>query len=192
VKGRFVEGIVFMSSVSDAYQPLEEELRLTRRILENMDKRIRLSILTKSDLVLRDLDILRQFEDVEIGFTVNSFTGAEKERFEPGSVTTERRIQAMRKMKESGLKTYAFVGPIVPGLIDIAEVIRNTKQYADHYWFEVMNLRGAGKNFSDVLKSEYPDSFRILQDEKALSEYVKGIENVIEETGIRSSEVLRH
>jgi DNA repair photolyase len=157
-----------------------------------MDKRIRLSILTKSDLVLRDLDILRQFEDVEIGFTVNSFTGVEKERFEPGSVTTEMRIEAMKRLKENGLKTYAFVGPIIPGLIDISDIIGKTRAYADHYWFEVMNLRGAGKNFSDVLKAEYPDSFRILQDEKALSEYVKGIENVIKEAGIRSSEVLRH
>jgi DNA repair photolyase len=192
VKGRFVEGVVFMSSVSDAYQPLEEELRLTRRILENMDKRIRLSILTKSDLVLRDLDILRQFEDVEIGFTVNSFTGAERERFEPGSVSTERRIEAMRNVKESGLRTFAFVGPIVPGLIDVAEVIRNTKEYADHYWFEVMNLRGAGKEFSDMLKEKYPESYRILNDGKELSGYIGSIEKIIRESGITASEVLRH
>lgn len=192
VKGKRVEGIVFMSSVSDAYQPVEEELRLTRRILENMDKGIQLSILTKSDLVLRDMDILKEFTDVEIGFTVNSFSGAGKELFEPGSVTTERRVQAMKKLKESGLKTYAFVGPIVPGLIDVAEVIRKTKKYADHYWFEVMNLRGAGKEFSLTLEEKYPESHRILNDEKALSEYVTGIEKVIRETGITVSEVLKH
>lgn len=192
VKGKHVKGIVFMSSVSDAYQPVEEELRLTRRILENMDKRIQLSILTKSDLVLRDLDILKEFTDVEIGFTVNSFSGDGKELFEPGSVTTEQRIGAMKKLKESGLKTYAFVGPIVPGLIDVVEVIRNTKEYADHYWFEVMNLRGAGKEFSQMLKEKYPESYRILNDEKELSEYIGSIEKVVRESGISASEVLSH
>ncbi len=192
VKGKFVEGIVFMSSVSDAYQPIEEELRLTRRILENMEKRIRLSILTKSDLVLRDIDVLKEFNDVEVGFTVNSFTGVEKELFEPGSVTTEKRITAMRKLKENGLKTYAFVGPIVPGLIDISDIIGKTKKHADHYWFEVMNLRGAGKEFLELLKEKYPESYRILNDETALSEYIKGIESIIKDDGIKASNVIRH
>ena len=148
--------------------------------------------MTKSDLVLRDVDILKEFEDVEIGFTVNSFVGTEKELFEPGSVTTERRIAAMRKMRESGLRTYAFVSPIVPGLIDISDVIRRTKAYADHYWFELINLRGAGKEFSDALKTRYPESYRILNDESALSEYVNGIEAVIAESGIRTNGVMRH
>ena len=55
VRGKYVSGYVYMSTVSDAYQPIESRFNLTRRILENMNKRIKLSVLTKSDLILRDI-----------------------------------------------------------------------------------------------------------------------------------------
>jgi len=67
-----------MSSISDPYQPAEEKLELTRRILKNLDKRIKLSILTKSDLVLRDIDLFKQFENIEVGLTINDFDGESK------------------------------------------------------------------------------------------------------------------
>ena len=62
-----------MSSVSDAYQPIEKRLRLTGRILENLDRRIKLSILTKSNLVLRDINLFKKFKNIEIGLTINDF-----------------------------------------------------------------------------------------------------------------------
>ena len=82
VKGRYVKGWVYMSSISDPYQPVEKELKLTRRILENLDKRTKLSIQTKSDLVLRDLDLFKKFKTIEVGLTINSFTGKSKRIFE--------------------------------------------------------------------------------------------------------------
>ncbi len=61
VKGKYVDGWVYMSSVADPYQPIEKELKLTKKILENLDRKIKLSILTKSDLVLRDVFYLLGF-----------------------------------------------------------------------------------------------------------------------------------
>ncbi len=192
VRGKYVEGIVFMSSVSDAYQPVEEELCLTRRILENMDRRIRLSILTKSDLVVRDLGLLGGFEDVEVGFTVNSFDERTKNLFEPGSVSVERRIEAMMKVHEAGIRTYAFVGPIIPGLTDVEGVIAATRDFAGHYWFELLNLRGAGKGFVELLEREYPESHAILADEGRLAEFVRETERIVKDSGVVSMGVLRH
>ena len=192
VKGKYVKGKVFMSSVSDPYQPIEKELNLTRRILENMDKNIQLSILTKSDLVLRDLDILKQFKDVEVGFTINSFMGKAKEIFEPESVSNEKRIKALAKLKKEGFKTYAFVSPIIPELINLEDVISKTRDFSDYYWFEFINKRGAGREFADVLKKEFSKSFEILENKAKFQDFVKKCKKIINSTGIKVRGVVMH
>jgi DNA repair photolyase len=185
VKDRYLEGKVFMSSVSDAYQPIEKELKLTRKVLENMDKNIELTILTKSDLVLRDINLLKQFKNVEVGFTINSFTGKERKLFEPDSPPNKERVEAMKALKENGVKTYAFVSPIIPGLIDIDEVIQKTESSASYYWFEFLNLRGAGKEFAEILKKEYPDSYKIMCNKTLLAQYAEHIKKTSKKLGIK-------
>jgi DNA repair photolyase len=107
---RFVEGKVVMSSVSDPYQPIEQELQLTRKILENMDKRTELSILTKSDLVTRDIDIFKEFKRIEVSLTLNGFEGETKNLFEPFSPGHKARLSALEALSSSGIKTYGFWG----------------------------------------------------------------------------------
>ena len=70
VKGKYVKGWVWMSSVSDPYQPIEKKLKLTRSVLVNLDKRIKLAVQTKSNLVLRDIDLFKKFKKIEIGLTI--------------------------------------------------------------------------------------------------------------------------
>jgi len=178
VKGKYVAGKVFMSSVSDAYQSIEKDLELTRKILESIDKNIQLSILTKSDLVLRDIELLKKFKDVEVGFTINSFSGEEKGLFEPDSPDNSRRIQAMKILKQSGIKTYAFVAPIIPSVTNLEKVIDQTKPYADYYWFEIMNLRGAGTECASLIKEKYPENYEILRDKDLLKNYLNEIEKL--------------
>lgn len=192
VRDRFVPGRVFMSSVSDAYQPIEKELRLTRKVLENMDKNIDLSILTKSDLVLRDMDILKKFKQVDVGFTINSFSGKEKEFFEPDSPTSEERIKAMKILKENDIKTYAFISPIIPGLVDLNKVIDQTKDYANYYWFEILNLRGAGKEFSEVLEKEYPESYKIMRNKDLFAQYMAELKSIIQKSGVKTKGIEIH
>lgn len=172
VKDRYVPGWVFMSSISDAYQPVEKDLKLTRKVLENMDKNIKLSILTKSDLVLRDIDLLNQFKEVEVGLTVNSFQGKEKELFEPDYPVFRERVEALKKLKETRIKTYAFVCPIIPDLMDLDKVIDLVRDHVDYFWFEFINLRGAGKEFQNLLEEEYPNSFKILKDKELYNKFV--------------------
>ena len=179
VKDKYVDGWVYMSSVSDPYQPIEKKLKLTCKVLKNLDKRIKLSILTKSDLILRDIDILKEFENLEVGLTINSFDGELKKIFEPFSPTNQARINALKVLKENGLKTYSFVSPIIPGLIDIRSIIRQTRDFTDFYWFEMLNLRLAGQEFIKVIKRKFPKSFEIMSNRRKFNNFLKECQEII-------------
>lgn len=185
VKGRYVDGWVYMSSISDPYQSAEKELKLTRKILENLDKRTKLIIQTKSDLVLRDLDLFKKFKNIEVGLTINSFSGKSKEIFEPSAPTNEKRTKALKVLKQNGIKTFVFVSPIIPDLIDLKETIKKTKRFADYYWFEFINLRGAGKEFVEVIKRKHPKSYDVLFDRKKFQEFIKESKKIISSENIK-------
>lgn len=192
VKDRCIEGWVYMSSISDPYSPVEKELRLTRRILENLDKRIKLSVQTKSDLILRDIDIFKKFKTIEVGLTINSFTGKSKGIFEPLSPMNGKRIKALKILKASGIKTFAFVSPIMPGLIDLKKVIKETKKFADYYWFEFLNMRGAGKECMETIKKDFPKSYGILTDKRKFSEFIKESKKIISSENIKIKRIEVH
>ncbi|MEK7172355.1 MAG: radical SAM protein [Patescibacteria group bacterium] len=192
VMAKNVKGEVFMSSICDAYQPIEKELKLTRRILENMDKNVKLSILTKSDLVLRDIDVLRQFKKIEVGLTINSFAGKAKELFEPAAPATAKRITTLEKLKEQGISIYAFVSPIIPGLIDLPDIINKTKNLVDYYWFEFLNLRGAGKEFAEALKANFPESYKIVSNTTLYQEFINQTTNLINGLNIKIRGIVKH
>jgi DNA repair photolyase len=192
VKGKFVRGWVYMSSVSDPYQPIEREVELTRRVLSNMDKRIRLSILTKSDLVLRDLNLFKLFPRIEVGLTLNGFEGKAKRRFEPNSPTHPKRVDALRALAEAGIKTFGFISPIIPGLVDVEELIAETKHFVDHYWMEMLNLRASGREFNKLLETDFPQSFEAMKDKAKLQAYVEGLKRIARESGVRVAGIVLH
>ncbi|MDP2158320.1 MAG: radical SAM protein [Nitrospirota bacterium] len=108
-------GHVMVSSVTDAYQPLEIKYRLTRQCLEILlEHKFPVNILTKSPLVLRDLDIIKRFDEIEVGITVSTDNEKMRKIFEPGAPPIEARINTLRKLKENGVKTYVFIGPMLP------------------------------------------------------------------------------
>lgn len=192
VKGRYIDGWVYMSSISDPYQPVEKELKLTGSILENLDKRTKLAIQTKSDLVLRDIDLLKEFKTIQVGLTINSLSGKAKKIFEPFSPSNEARVKALKTLKENGIETYTFVSPIIPGLINLKDVIRKTKAFTDSYWFEFINIRGAGKEFMNVLKKKFPKSYDILIDKKDFSEFIKECRKIISSENIKIQGIVIH
>lgn len=185
VNGRHVDGWVYMSSISDPYQSVEKELELTRKVLENIDKTTKISIQTKSDLILRDIDLFKKFKDIEVGLTINTFTGKAKEIFEPGAISSEQRIKTLKTLKGAGLKTFVFVSPLLPGLIDLKKVIEETKNYTDYYWFEFINIRAAGAEFMEALKQHFPESYKILRDKRKFLEFVKESKQIISSEDIK-------
>ena len=115
-------GQVFLSSASDPYQPVEARYRITRRCLEALRRsRFPVSILTRSPLVLRDLDILRKFEWVKVGMSI---TTVPARRFEPGVPPLRRRIDTLKKLAEAGLSTWVSLAPVIPGImmVDLDEL----------------------------------------------------------------------
>jgi DNA repair photolyase len=112
-------GLVSLSTVTDPYQAPEARYRLTREILIRLaETDFRVSILTKSDLVLRDLDVLKRFggDRVEVGFSVNTADEAVRRAFEPAAPPVGRRLEALRALADAGVATWAFVAPVLPGL----------------------------------------------------------------------------
>ena len=108
-------GHVLISSVTDPYQPVEEKYKLTRRCLEVLlPHQFSVDILTKSPLVLRDLDLLKQFKELEVGITITTDDDEIRKIFEPHAPPIEARIQALKTLSKAGLKTYAFIGPLLP------------------------------------------------------------------------------
>lgn len=192
IKQKYVDGWVYMSSISDPYQQIEKELKLTRQILENLDKRTKIDIQTKSDLVLRDIDLFKQFKTIKVGLTINTFEGKAKAVFEPCSPSNKQRIKALKTLKENGIKTFVFVSPLIPELIDLKQVIEDTKDYADSYWFEFINVRGAGDDFMEALKKEFPKSYEILTDSKKMAEFVKDCREIINSYNIKINGIESH
>ena len=187
-----VEGKVVMSSVSDPYQPIEAELKLTRRVLRYMDKRNELAILTKSPLVTRDIDLFKLFRSIEVGLTINGFTGREKRLFEPLTPVHGARINALKEMKEAGLQTHVFVSPIIPGISNVKRIVEETGGFADRYFFEILNLRASGREFQTLLRDEYPESYAVLTDEGKFREFLLELREEIKDMGVKAEGVETH
>ena len=114
-------------AMSDPYQPLEKELRLTRSCLELIDEYgFGLAIQTKSDLILRDLDLLKSISRKTKCVVQITLTTSDEDLcriLEPGVCTTKRRIEVLRILKEEGISTLVWMTPILPFLNDTKENI---------------------------------------------------------------------
>ncbi len=116
---RVRRGVIGLGTVTDGYQPVEPRYRLTRYCLEQLARfDFPVSIQTKSSLVLRDLDLLVRLADVEVGVTITTLDEAMRRRCEPYSSPSPRRLETLERLNAAGVRTWAFVGPILPGATD--------------------------------------------------------------------------
>lgn len=109
------KGVVGISTVTDPYQPLENSYQLTRYCLEQLLRyEFPVSILTKSALVKRDIDLLSKFPKAEVGFTITTDDETERTLLEPKASSIGSRISALEECSTKGITTYAFFGPLYP------------------------------------------------------------------------------
>lgn len=148
---------VFLSSVTDCYNLLEEKYRLTRNILEQLvDSDCYLSISTKSKLILRDIDLLKQIRNLTVSISINTLDENFKKDMDNAS-TIKERLDTLKELHDNGIKTVLFMSPIFPLITEWKEIIEITKDYIDEYWFENLNLRGGYKTYiMDYIKKKYP------------------------------------
>lgn len=112
---RLPRGVVGISTVTDPYQPAERELEVTRRCLEVLGRaRWPVSVLTKSPLVTRDLDLLSAGPENEVGFSIATGSDTERRRWEPRCPSVDARFGALAKVAGAGVRAYVFAGPLFP------------------------------------------------------------------------------
>ncbi len=135
---RAEKGSVIISSVTDAYQPIEAKYKLTRKCLEILlQHQFSVDILTKSPLVLRDMELIKKFKDISVGFTITTDDEKIRRIFEPNAPSISARINALKKLHENGIYTYVFIGPILP--MSPETLVEKIKPHADSIIIDRMN-----------------------------------------------------
>ncbi len=123
-------GRVWVSGVCDPYQPLERRYLLTRRCLEILvENGWPFTVLTKSYLVLRDMQILKKADNSEVGFTITTMDEKVRKIFEPGASPSSKRIEALARLHDEGIRTFAMVAPILPGAEGLGSALRGKVDY---------------------------------------------------------------
>jgi DNA repair photolyase len=150
---------VMLSSVTDPYNPYEKKYGVTRRILEQLvHADCDVAILTKSFLVVRDIDLFRKMRRARVGVSMNSTNDEFRAATEPYASGVPKRIEALKRLREAGVRTYLFMSPIFPGLNDVTRVIESVWDFADEFSFENLKLRGAYKpRVLNFIKTRYPE-----------------------------------
>jgi len=150
---------ILMSSVTDPYNPLERKYKLTRRILEKLvPLQPDLAMLTKSDLIMRDIDLLVQFKSRSVGITITTMDDTLRKEIEPSASPIQKRIEALHKLKEAGIRNYVLISPILPFFTNWKEIVLETKKFSDSYLFENLNIKGTIWGcVRSWLASRYPD-----------------------------------
>lgn len=156
---------LMLAGNTDCYQPVEGKLQITRRLLEVLlQYRHPVSLITKNALILRDLDLLRSLNDLDLVHVNISLTTLDeklRQKLEPRTASGAKRLDVIRKISQAGIPVNAMLAPIIPGLNDheIPELVRQAAAAgASSAAYTVVRLNGAiGEIFEDWLRNNYPD-----------------------------------
>ena len=185
---RYNFGSIFFSSITDPYVGMEAKYKLTSKCLEvllEFGYKGPVSILTKSPLVTRDIDLFHKFKNIEVGMTITGLDDKVSRFLEVKAPPVTSRVKALQELAKAGVSTYAFVGPIVPYFIHseqkIKEIINRLEEIdVKKIWFEHLNLSPKIKaRLYDYLKIKSPEL--ISEFEKVdTEEYRKKLNKIIE------------
>jgi DNA repair photolyase len=176
---------VFLSTATDCYNPYEKKYEVTRKILEQLaNADCDLKISTRSDLILRDMDLLKKMKRLSVAVSLNTLDEGFREDMDRGS-PIEKRLNVLETMKENGIYSILFMSPIFIGITEWEGLIEKTKSYVDEYWFEDLNLRETyKKTILDYIEKKRPELFstygeiyvkrdktKMLEMDNAIKEY---------------------
>lgn len=153
-----VEGkTIFISSVTDCYNQFEEKYKLTRQILKQLiNAKSNINISTKSKLILRDIDLIKQIKNITVSMSINTLDEEFRKDMDKAS-TIQERLETLKELHKNGIYTILFVSPIFPHITDYKKIIEISKEYIDEYWFENLNLRGEYKTkILEYIQEKYP------------------------------------
>ncbi|GMO50456.1 MAG: radical SAM mobile pair protein B [Treponemataceae bacterium] len=157
---------VIISSATDAYNPFEKKYRVTRDILQQfVNTQARVCILTKSDLLLRDIDLFKRIPNISAAVSLNTLDDSVRKKLEPFASSVERRISAIKILHDEGIPTAVFLSPIFPGITDYKAVLLECSSFANEFWFENLNLRGGYRSAVMRYIREYHKNLTALYDD---------------------------
>lgn len=136
-------GRVWVSGVCDPYQPLEKKYGITGKCLDILAASgWPFTVQTKSDLVLRDIEILKRAKDCEVGFTVTTADDSIRTIFEPGASPISKRIEALAVLHKNGISTFAMIAPVLPGAAGLPGELKGK---VDHVIIDRLNYNYANQ-----------------------------------------------
>ena len=175
---------MFIGSVTDPYQPCEKEYQRTKALLEELKGcDIKLSISTKSDLILRDLELIKSFPEARVSWSINTLDENFKDDMDRG-VSIQRRLEAMKIFYAAGIRTTCFISPIFPGITDIKAIIDKVKDKCNLIWLENLNLRGTFKPaIMNYIRGEYPRLYPLYDEiyNKGINLYWQQLDKELQE-----------
>ena len=176
--------MISTGSMSDPYQPCEKELRLTQKCLEVIEKHgFGASVITKSDLVLRDIDLFQRINEKAKAVLQMTLTIADEKlsrKIEPGVCPSRRRYEVLKAFQERGIPAVVWMTPLLPHLTDTEENVRQILEYcfdagvkgiicfnagmtlrsgSREYYYQ--NLDRLFPNLSAVYQREYGNSYEV-------------------------------
>lgn len=156
---------IFIGSVTDPYNPQEEKFGRTKAFLEQLKgSGAKLSIATKSDLILRDIDLIKSFPDARISWSINTLDENFKKDMDE-AVSIERRLNAMKIFHDAGVRTTCFISPIFPEITDVEAIIERTISQCNLIWLENLNLRGNYKAvIMNYIRQKYPKLYPLYDE----------------------------
>lgn len=152
---------IYMGWNSDPYQPAEADHYQTRKALGLLAQRgFSVCILTKSDLVVRDIDLLARMPGSSVGFSIAFQDEDIRRLFEEKAPANERRINALKKLKEAGIRTYVLICPVMPFITDVEALAAQVAPYADASWVYALSMKAEGdqnwRNVREILSAHFP------------------------------------
>ena len=156
---------VVIGSVTDGYLPEEAQIQNTRRLLEQLKSSgAEILICTKSDLVVRDIDLLREMGKVTVSWSINTLDETFRTDMDKAA-SIERRLSAMKQVYNAGIRTVCFISPVFPGITDFTAIFQRVKNQCDLVWLENLNLRGGFKqDILDYVEEKYPHLSSLYHD----------------------------
>lgn len=167
------KGTIIIGSVNDPYQIIEKKYKITRELLKTIKQNdFSCHILTKSDLVLKDMDVISKIKKCRVTISIISLKEPIWETFEKNVISPKIRLETIKKLKKNSINSGLAIIPVLPYINDkeIKEIIKSAKKYNVNYiLYKHLELKGDQKRFFlDFIKKKYPDLYE---------KYVKLYEN---------------
>ena len=180
---------IFISSVTDPYQGAEAKYKLSRGVMTALARERYpgpVAVLTKSPLVLRDIDLFSQLPDFEAGLTVTSGEDEISRWLEVHAPPPLKRIEALRALSEAGIRTYAFVGPLVPHFVERTELLEDLfARLADagvrRVYVEHLNAKAYIRKRLDAVIARQPEQVRAAYADARTREHRTRLEEIVAE-----------